>query len=81
MCDATEAPRCFPARTKIFFKTLLTQTIVQMKIAEIKIMRGPNYWSVRRPKLIQMKLDLEDMEQRPTNVITGFKERLQARFF
>ena len=42
-----------------------------MRIDEIKILRGPNYWSVRRPKLIQMKLDLEDMEQRPTNSIPG----------
>ena len=30
-----------------------------MKVVEIKVLRGPNYWSVRRPKLIQMKLDLE----------------------
>ena len=51
-----------------------------MKIVEIKIMRGPNYWSVRRTKLIQMKLDLEDMEQRPTNLIPGFKDRLAAMF-
>jgi cyanophycin synthetase len=51
-----------------------------MKIAEIKILRGPNYWSVRRNKLIQMKLDLEDMEQRPTNLIPGFKDRLAATF-
>jgi cyanophycin synthetase len=49
-----------------------------MKIAEIKVMRGPNYWSVRRPKLIQMKLDLEELEERPTNTIPGFKERLEA---
>jgi len=48
-----------------------------MKIDEIKILRGPNYWSVRRPKLIQMKLDLEDMEQRPTNSIPGFLDRLK----
>ena len=48
-----------------------------MRILEIKIMRGPNYWSVRRPKLIQMKLDLEEMEQRPTNAIEGFRERLE----
>ena len=41
-------------------------------------MRGPNYWSVRRPKLIQMKIDLEELEQRPTNKIEGFKERLDA---
>ena len=48
-----------------------------MKILEIKILRGPNYWSVRRPKLIQMKLDLEEMEQKPTNTIEGFRERLE----
>ncbi len=48
-----------------------------MKILEIKVLKGPNYWSVRRPKLIQMKLDLEEMEQRPTNSIPGFRERLQ----
>ncbi len=47
-----------------------------MKILEIKALRGPNYWSVRRPKLIQMKLDLEEMEDRPTNTIPGFLERL-----
>ncbi len=48
-----------------------------MKILEIKVLRGPNYWSVRRPKLIQVKLDLEEMEQRPTNTIPGFRERLE----
>ncbi|MEP7109142.1 MAG: cyanophycin synthetase [Ferruginibacter sp.] len=51
-----------------------------MKILEIKVLRGPNYWSVRRPKLIQMKLDLEEMEQRPTNLIPGFKEFLEKMF-
>lgn len=51
-----------------------------MQIIEIKILRGPNYWSIRRPKLIQMKLDLEEMEQRPTNTIDGFKERLEKLF-
>ncbi|MEP7165277.1 MAG: cyanophycin synthetase [Ferruginibacter sp.] len=49
-----------------------------MKIVEIKILRGPNYWSVRRNKLIQMKLDLEEKEQMPTNLIPGFRERLEA---
>ena len=48
-----------------------------MKIVEIKILRGPNYWSVRRPKLIQMKLDLEEMEEKPSNEIPGFKEKLE----
>lgn len=51
-----------------------------MKILEIKILRGPNYWSVRRTKLIQMKLDLEEMEQRPTNSIDGFRQRLEKMF-
>ena len=48
-----------------------------MKIVEIKVLRGPNYWSIRRPKLIQMKIDLEEMEEFPTNKIPGFKERLE----
>ena len=51
-----------------------------MKILEIKVLKGPNYWSVRRPKLIQMKLDLEEMEQRPTNSIEGFRQRLENLF-
>jgi len=51
-----------------------------MKIVEIKILKGPNYWSVRRPKLIQMKLDLEELEQLPTNKIEGFRERLEQMF-
>ena len=51
-----------------------------MKIVEIKVLRGPNYWSVNRTKLIQMKLDLEGMEQRPTNLIPGFRERLEKMF-
>ncbi|MGC4038744.1 MAG: cyanophycin synthetase [Chitinophagaceae bacterium] len=48
-----------------------------MQILEIKVLRGPNYWSVRRPKLIQMKLDLQEMEEQPTNKIPGFRERLE----
>ncbi|MBW8049679.1 MAG: cyanophycin synthetase [Cytophagales bacterium] len=48
-----------------------------MKILEIKAMRGPNYWSVRRHKLIVMRLDLEDMDHRPTNKIRGFYGRLK----
>jgi cyanophycin synthetase len=51
-----------------------------MRIVEIKVLKGPNYWSVRRTKLIQMKLDLEDMEQRPTNSIDGFRQRLEKMF-
>lgn len=51
-----------------------------MKIREINAMRGPNYWSVRRHKLIVLVLDLEDMEERPSNLIEGFSERLEAMF-
>ena len=51
-----------------------------MKIIEIKVLKGPNYWSIRRPKLIQMKLDLEEMEQKPTNSIPGFRQRLEQLF-
>ncbi|MDQ3141257.1 MAG: cyanophycin synthetase [Bacteroidota bacterium] len=47
-----------------------------MRIREINAMRGPNYWSVRRHKLIVMVLDLEEMEKRPTNTIDGFLNRL-----
>ncbi|MEQ8303424.1 MAG: cyanophycin synthetase [Cyclobacteriaceae bacterium] len=51
-----------------------------MKIREINAMRGPNYWSIRRHNLIVMVLDLEEMEQRPTNEIEGFLERLKEMF-
>lgn len=51
-----------------------------MRIREINAMRGPNYWSVRRHKLIVMVLDLEEMEERPSNKINGFKERLEKMF-
>lgn len=43
-------------------------------------MRGPNYWSIRRHKLIVMVLDLEDLEQKPTNKIDGFLDRLKEMF-
>jgi len=48
-----------------------------MKILGIQVLKGPNLWSTSRKKLIQMRLDLEDMEQRPTNKIDGFKERIE----
>jgi cyanophycin synthetase len=51
-----------------------------MKIDKIQALRGPNIWSVQRRKLIQMRLDLEDLEERPTNKIEGFRERIEAMF-
>lgn len=49
-----------------------------MKIESIRVLDGPNYWSVARKKLIVMLLDLGEMEQYPTNKIDGFAERLTA---
>lgn len=51
-----------------------------MRIREINAMRGPNYWSVRRHKLIVMVLDLEEMEELPSNKIDGFSDRLKMMF-
>src|SRR3954468_22406067 len=48
-----------------------------MKILKIQALRGPNIWSVQRKKLIQMRLDLEDLEEKPTNKIPGFRERIE----
>jgi cyanophycin synthetase len=48
-----------------------------MNIISINAMRGPNYWSIRRHNLIVMVLDLEELEERPTNKIDGFRERLE----
>ena len=49
-----------------------------MRILELKAMRGPNYWSVKRHNLIVMRLDIEDLEEKPTDKIPGFLERIQA---
>ena len=51
-----------------------------MKIVKVQALRGPNIWSIQRKKLIQMRLDLEEMEQFPTNKIDGFRERIEAMF-
>jgi cyanophycin synthetase len=47
-----------------------------MKILKTQTLRGPNYWSIRRQKLIQMRLDLEDVAEKPSNLISGFYEGL-----
>lgn len=49
-----------------------------MKILKIQTLRGPNYWSIRRDKLIVMRLDLEDLAEKPSNEIPGFYEGLVA---
>ncbi|MBE9175660.1 cyanophycin synthetase [Synechocystis salina LEGE 06155] len=47
-----------------------------MKILKTLTLRGPNYWSIRRKKLIVMRLDLEDLAERPSSSIPGFYEGL-----
>ena len=42
-----------------------------MKIEELKILRGPNYWSIRRTKLIQMKLDLERLLNSKVDLVSS----------
>lgn len=47
-----------------------------MKIEKLLVLKGPNIWSITRTRLIQMILDLGNLEQRPTNTINGFYERI-----
>lgn len=49
-----------------------------MRILRIQTLRGPNYWSIRRHKLIVMRLDLEELAEKPSNEISGFYEGLVA---
>jgi len=48
-----------------------------MQIIEMKVLRGPNYWSVKRHRLIVMKLDIGELEEQPTHKIKGFADRLE----
>ena len=47
-----------------------------MKILKIQTLRGPNYWSIRRHKSIVVRLDLEDLADKPSDRIPGFYEGL-----
>jgi len=47
-----------------------------MKILRTLTLRGPNYWSIRRTKLVILRLNLEDLAERPSNTIPGFYEGL-----
>jgi cyanophycin synthetase len=48
-----------------------------MRILKTQTLRGPNYWSIRRQNLIVMRLDLEDIADKPSNEIPGFYEGLE----
>ena len=43
-----------------------------MKILKTQTLRGPNYWSIHYAKLIVVRLDLEELADRPSNMIPGF---------
>src|SRR6478752_2779249 len=47
-----------------------------MEILETRTLRGPNYWSGYWKKLIIMRLEIGAFEQRPTDKIPGFYDRL-----
>jgi cyanophycin synthetase len=49
-----------------------------MKILQTQTLRGPNYWSIRRSKLTLVRLDLEELADRPSNTIPGFYDSLVA---
>lgn len=47
-----------------------------MEILEIRTLRGPNYWSGYWKKLIIMRLDIGDYEEKPSNKIKNFYKRM-----
>ena len=47
-----------------------------MRILEHRALRGPNYYS--RYQAIYMRLDIEELEQRPSDKVEGIVERLQS---
>src|SRR5438067_127162 len=47
-----------------------------MEILEIRTLRGPNYWSGYWKKLIIMRLDIGEYEEKPTDKISGFYDRV-----
>ena len=49
-----------------------------MKILQTQTLRGPNYWSIRRSKLILLRLDLEELAERPSHTIPGFYSSIVA---
>ncbi|RQD71913.1 MAG: cyanophycin synthetase [Tindallia sp. MSAO_Bac2] len=46
-----------------------------MKIIEMRAIRGPNYYS--RHPVIFMRLDLGELEEKPTDLVPGFKDNLE----
>ncbi|NEM97499.1 cyanophycin synthetase [Pontibacter burrus] len=51
-----------------------------MKIVDLRVMRGPNYWSVKHPKIIVLKLALDELSNTLTSDVPNFYNRLQKMF-
>ena len=51
-----------------------------MEIIDLRIMRGPNYWSVKHPKIIVLKIALNEYYGVLTNSLDGFADRLEKMF-
>ncbi len=51
-----------------------TRTANTMRILKTQTLRGPNYWSIRRNKLIVIQLALEELTEKTSNEIPGFYE-------
>ncbi|MBD0268202.1 MAG: cyanophycin synthetase [Cyanobacteria bacterium Co-bin8] len=49
-----------------------------MRILKTQTLRGPNYWSIRHKNLVLVRLDLEDLEDRPSDTLPGFHKALAA---
>lgn len=51
-----------------------------MKILNIKVTNGSNFWSINKKRLVVMELDIEEYETQPTNEINGFYQRITKVF-
>src|SRR3954447_9647980 len=49
-----------------------------MKIEQLRVLDGPNYWSIKRKQLVLIRLNQEEMTGVSTSKIGGFYERLQT---
>lgn len=45
---------------------------------DLRCLTGPNFWSIKHPNLVVMKVNLNELEDFPTNQISNFYERLRA---
>ena len=49
-----------------------------MRIIDIHPLKGPNYWSLHH-KLINLRLDIGEYENKPTNEMNGFLDRIKQQ--